>query len=110
MTTATAPSTATRHASRAYAPTAGYVISQEQLGWLPEDWEDHFDGSGYALSVIRAASRLSGLLRMADLRRLLADHGHTVAELEMDLEQARRCGHSTRDTQHAGQALTWLGY
>lgn len=109
-TTTTAASQALGRCCTFAAPASGWLISADQYGWQLEDWTDHYEGDGYAVSVLHAANEFSCLLSMADLRQLLAEHGATVADLRQDIETAQRAGHATRCEQHAGQALVWLGY
>ena len=90
--------------------SAAYAVVQEQLSWSWGDWLDHYGGdfadlvgSSYASSVITAAEPTTCLLSSMGLARLLAQHGFTVAELQAD-------AHPLLPLEHAGQALTWLGY
>ena len=91
-------------------PAAGYLISPEMAEWSPEDWQDHFDGDHYALSVLHAADQEACLLSPDDLCRLLGHHGANLWELRGDQQAAEQAGHRCLPIRHAGQALTWLGY
>jgi hypothetical protein len=90
--------------------TTAWVVTADQRSWLAEDWAAHYENDGFACSVMDAADPLSGMLSMADLRRLLAEHGAKVADLMSDIAAAQRAGCMTLCEQHAGQALAWLGY
>jgi hypothetical protein len=90
--------------------TTTWVITADQCSWLADDWAAHYESDEFACSVLDAADSLSGLLPIADLRRLLAEHGATVDDLMADIEAAQRAGCMTPCEQHAGQALAWLGY
>lgn len=92
------------------ASSSAYAVVQEQLCWSWGDWLDHYGGdladvvgNSYASSVITAADPITCRLSSMGLARLLAQHGFTVAELQAD-------AHPLLPLEHAGQALTWLGY
>jgi len=100
VTTATAP-----------AP-AGWVLPIDQLAWDRSDWLDayrEYVSDTFASSVIRASDDACQLA-MADLHRLLKQHGATVAELQAELTAGQLQGAAVLPLTHAAQALTWLGY
>lgn len=92
--------------------TAGWVLPAEQLAWDRDDWmEAYSDGAGVTFtSSVIWASDAACLLAMADLRRLLALHGATVAELQAELTAGQLQGAAVLPLTHAAQALAWLGY
>lgn len=94
------------------ATAAGWVLPAEQLTWDRADWIDaHQDltGDTFASSVIWASDERC-LLAMPDLRRLLSQHGETVAALQADLTAGQQQGAAVLPLTHAAQALAWLGY
>ena len=91
-------------------PAAGYLITPEMADYSPDNWQEHFDGDPYALSVLHATDESSGLLSPDDLCRLLNQHSANLWELRGDQQAAEQAGHRCLPIRHAGQALTWLGY
>jgi hypothetical protein len=90
----------------------GWVIPAEQLAWDRSDWIDAYQagyGDTYASFVIWASDDRC-LLAMPDLRRLLGQHGSTVADLQGDLTTGQQQGAAVLPLAHAAQALAWLGY
>lgn len=94
------------------ATAAGWAIPAEQLDWDRSDWVDSYQegcGDTYASSVIWAAGD-DCLLAWADLDRLLEHHGFSRFDYGQDWAAAALQGLRVLPMQHAGQALTWLGY
>jgi hypothetical protein len=79
-----------------------YPVLIEQLGWSWGDWLEHCSDA-YAESVLEAADPSTCQLSPRDLERLLQEHGFNVQQLEAD-------AHPLLPLEHAGQALSWLGY
>ena len=79
-----------------------YPVLPEQLSWSWGDWLEHCSDA-YAESVLEAADPDTCRLSLRDLERLLQEHGLTVHQLEGD-------AHPRLPLEHAGQALSWLGY
>jgi hypothetical protein len=82
--------------------TAAYPVLTEQLSWSWGDWLEHASDA-YAESVLEAADSDTCQLSPRDLERLLQEHGFNVQQLEAD-------AHPLLPLEHAGQALSWLGY
>lgn len=82
--------------------TAAYPVLTEQLSWSWGDWLEHCSDA-YAESVLEAADPDNCRLSQRDLERLLQEHGFNVQQLEAD-------AHPLLPMEHAGQALSWLGY
>lgn len=93
------------------ATTNSWLVPSDRLAWDQDDWHDHYAdlGDHYAASVIWAADS-SCQLAMTDLRRLLAHHGASLAELQEDLATGQHQGARVLPLAHAAQALAHLGY
>lgn len=90
----------------------GWIIPAEQANYDRADWIDAYQDCAadtYASSVIWASDDAC-LLAMADLHRLLQQHGFTVADLQADLAAGLLQGATALPLTHAAQALAWLGY
>ena len=84
--------------------TAGaYPVLPEQISWGWGDWLEAYPDDSYERSVIWAADPDTCRLTPRALARLLQEHGLTVHQLEGD-------AHPRLPLEHAGQALSWLGY
>ncbi len=90
--------------------SGAHPVMPEQLGWSRADWVEHYGGDladlvgdPYAVSVLHASDPDTCRLSPWALERLLQEHGFTTALLAVD-------AHPQLPLEHAGQALTWLGY
>jgi hypothetical protein len=88
-----------------------YAITAEEAIFTDAQWAERFDHelggdpTTFGGSVLAVAYDRTGILELTDsqLARLLRDHGSTVADLQME-------SHPDLSLNHAGQALTFLGY
>lgn len=85
------------------------IVPAELADWNRDDWIDSYVLDTYERSVIWAADD-ECLLDESDVAALFREHGANVPDYLKHLAELATTGGHCLPWQHAGQALTWLGY
>jgi len=89
--------------------TPAPLVPAELSSWERDAWQEGYALDTYEASVIWAADS-ECLLDESDVFALFQQHGASVAEYRQALAWLADTGGHCLPWQHAGQALTWLGY
>ncbi len=85
------------------------IVPASLAGWDRFDWLESYVQGTYEASVIWATDD-ECLLDERDVASLFRQHGASVPEYLEHLAELATTGGHCLPWQHAGQALTWLGY